>query len=118
MALPIGIELCSATISNGTALSGAVPLGEKVLVGIAMPAAWTAASLTFQVSVDGGTTWLELTDTTGSAVAAAVSASVYVAIDHALWRGINVVKVRSGTSSSPVNQGADRVVQIVTRALP
>jgi hypothetical protein len=58
--MAIGINPIQVTIANGQALSGPVALGEFVLTGIAMPAAWTAAGLSFQVSVDGGTTWLEM----------------------------------------------------------
>ena len=53
--LSVGITLNSALIAAGTALSGPVPLGALTLVGISMPAAWTAAPLTFQVSPDGVT---------------------------------------------------------------
>ena len=43
-------SVSSATIANGASLSGAVYVGNRRLIGIQMPAAWTAAVLTFQVS--------------------------------------------------------------------
>lgn len=116
MALPIDIEVIDAAIAGGVSLSPEVPLGAKTLVGVAMPAAWTAASITFQVSPDGGTTWLDLVDSSGSEVAITASANQFVQIDPAVWRGINMVKVRSGTSSAPVNQGADALVGLVVRS--
>ena len=115
MALPINLEVITATIASGQSLSEAVPLGAKSLVGLAMPAAWDAASLTFQVSVDGGTTWFELVDMAGSAVAMGVAAGHFVQIDPTKWRGINHIKVRSGTAGAAVNQNADRAIGLVVR---
>lgn len=115
--MAIGINPVPVTISNGTALSAAVPLGEFVLTGIAMSAGWDAAALTFQVSADGGATFQEM-QSTSAAISYTAAANQYIAIDPTLWRGINMIKVRSGTSGSPVNQTADRVLTLVTRRLP
>ena len=117
MALPINLATVQTTIANGTALSAEVDMGADTLVGITMPAAWTAAALTFQVSTDGGVTFNEMNSSAGSAVSFTVAASQYIAVDPTLWRGVNAVKVRSGTSGTPVNQGADRVLTLVTRPL-
>lgn len=114
--MAIGISQIQATISNGQSLSAAVPLGEFVLTGIAMPAAWDAAALTFQVSADGGTTWGEM-QSISAAISYTAAASQYIAIDPALWRGINMIKVRSGTSGSPVNQTGNRILTLATRRL-
>lgn len=105
----------SATITTGASLSAAVALGNKQLVGIAMPTTWDAAALTFQVSVDG-TTFLEM-QSTSAVVSYTAAASQYIAVDPTLWRGVNMVKVRSGTSGSAVNQstgGTDRVLTLIT----
>lgn len=114
MALVQGIETISATIANGTSLSAQVNLGAKTLVGISMPATWSAAALSFQVSVDGGTTWLEM-QTISAAVSVTAAADQYIALDPATWRGVNAIKVRSGTSGVPVNQAADRVIGLVVK---
>jgi hypothetical protein len=112
----IDLEVFPATILSGTALSAAVNIGSKQIVGIAMPAAWTAASISLQVSLDGGTTWLELINTAG-AVSYTVAASQFLALDPATLHGVNAIKVRSGTSGSAVNQGADRIVGLAVRSL-
>jgi hypothetical protein len=117
MALQVGISLLPATIANGTSLSGEVDLGALDLVGIQMPAAWTAASMTFQVSVDGGVTWLEHTSSAGTETTFTVAASQYIAVDPTLWRGVNAVKVRSGTLGSPVNQGQAVTLNLVCRTV-
>ena len=38
------------------------------------------------------------------------------AVPSYLWRGINMIQVRSGTAGSPVNQIAAAVVNIATRS--
>ena len=115
----VGITLNPATIAAGTALSGPCALGALTLVGISMPAVWNAAPLTFQVSPDGGVTWQELFDGAGNEVTITAAAGQFViplADPSYLWRGINMVQVRSGTASAPVNQAAGAVVNLVTRS--
>jgi hypothetical protein len=117
--LSAAITLQPATIANGASLSGAVAMGPLTLVGISMPATWTAAVLTFQVSPDGGTTWQELYDDSGSEVTFQAAGGRYISIQNYpsyLWRGINMVKVRSGTSAAPVNQGQQSIVNLATWA--
>lgn len=113
MAYAINLERVTATISSGGSLSAAVPLGAATLVGISMPAAWDTAGLTFQASVDG-TTFQDV-QTTSAELSMTAAASKYIAVDPAVWRGVNLLKVRSGTSGTPVNQTADRTITLVLR---
>lgn len=101
------------TIANGASLSGVVGLIDYnlTLVGIQMPAAWTAAALTFQVSVDGGSTWQNLYDGS-SERSEAVDAARYQRIDYTKYAGFTWLKVRSGTAGTPVNQGAARILYL------
>jgi hypothetical protein len=117
--LSIAITPNLATIAAGASLSDAVSLGALTLVGISMPAVWTAADLTFQVSPDGGTTWQELYDGAGNALTVKTGAGQFViplADPSYVWRGINMVKVRSGTAGAPVVQVVAAVVNLVTRS--
>ena len=107
----------SVTIATGTALSGAVSLGAKVLSAIIIPSAWTAAALTFQAS-ENGTTWYDLYDDGGtevSIVSGAVAASRRISLDPSAFASVSFVKVRSGVTATPVAQAADRVLTLVTR---
>lgn len=94
------------TILSGQSLSAGVNLGGRVPVGIYMPASWTAAGLTFQASYDGTNFFNVQNDS--AEIALTVIASIYVAMDATRLRGITHLKVRSGTSGTPVNQAADR----------
>lgn len=113
MSLPMNMAARTATITSGTSLSAAVAVGPHVLVGIGMPAAWDAAGLSFQVSVDGAT-WLEMASVSAP-LAYVAAAGQFVAVDPALWRGVALIKVRSGTAATPVAQSADRAVSLITR---
>lgn len=113
-------SVLTVSIPNGGALSTGVGLGEKTLIGIIVSAAWTAAGLTFQASEDGGASWLDLTDSTGTAIsiaAAGIIAGGRVSLDPTPFIGVDTIRVRSGTAAAPVNQGAARVLSLITRRL-
>lgn len=105
----------TATIANAASLSAAVYISRANLVGIIMPAAWTAAALTFQASIDGDT-YFDLYDQAGNEVNIPTAASRFVGGLDALNFGcFNYLKVRSGTTGVPVNQGASRDLTLVLR---
>jgi hypothetical protein len=108
--------ISTVTIANGASLSGVVALGNKRLAAIQMPAAWTAANLSFQGSLDG-VTYQELQDSFGAALTVIAAASVCISVDVTLFAGWPYLKIRSGTSGTPVNQGAARTLQIGALAL-
>ena len=110
-------RISTATIANGESLSGAVDLGSASLVAIQMPASWTAASLTFQVSYDCAT-YADVKDELGTefTVTAAASLVIASAAIAATFLGARYLKVRSGTSGVPVNQGAARDIKIIAVA--
>jgi hypothetical protein len=112
----IQVTPVSATITNGTNLSASIDLAGKALVGIYMSAAWTAASMTFQGSLDG-VTFFDIYDSTGSERLVQPVAGKHMALSAADWIGVRYIKLRSGTSATPVAQGADRVLTLVTRAV-
>lgn len=110
-----GGSYVNATIANGASLSGAVDLGTKRLARINMPSSWTTANLTFQVSADG-TNYANLYDATGTEKTVQAAASRAIILDFSEWIGARYIKVRSGTSGTPVNQGAERILQLSTVA--
>lgn len=104
--------IIEATIANGGSLSPAVDMGGMALVGIQMPAAWTAATITLQTS-DDNSTFRNVHNTAGE-VDLTVSASIQLML--AGLEGLSrYIKVRSGTTATPVNQGAERVIGLVCR---
>lgn len=110
-ALAPAIANTNCTISNGTSLSAAVDLGAvKIVRKILVPASWTAANLTIQVSYDGGTTYGNLYDEFGNERVITAAASRVIELSSPLVA--RYLKLRSGTSGSAVNQGADRTLVI------
>jgi hypothetical protein len=107
-----------AAIASGQSLSGQVNIGSWVLCGIVVPSTWTTASISLQASPDGGTTWAELYDTGGNPIGAnSVSGGAYVALSPTALRGVQSVKVRSGSAASPVNQTSSVTMQLVGRVI-
>lgn len=107
------VETRTAVIANGASLSGAVDLGGRKLVAIIMPGTWTAASLTFQGSVDG-TNFFNVYDG-ATERALTVAANYYSALAIGDWVGFRWLKIRSGTAGTPVNQAAERTLTLVVQ---
>jgi len=117
MALSIGVTLISVTIAAGQSLSPETDLGGQTLVGIYMPAAWSTAGLTFQISPDNGQSWFEHTSSGGVETDFTVAAGQYIAVDPTLWRGVYSLKLRSGTSAAPVAQTAGATLQLAVKVV-
>lgn len=111
----------SATIAAAASLSGAVDtglvsrLGE--IVGFQMPDTWTAADLTFQASYDG-TTYQNVYDDNDAEVTVQAAVSRFIGLRddaRAILSRIRFLRIRSGTSGSPVIQVAEAIIQILTK---
>lgn len=114
MALSNDLTLYPATIWAGASLSGPVSVGGQLLVGLSMPASWTAANLTFQISPDG-VNWQEFYDGSGNEVIVQVAANLFVPLSLGMWKAVNMLTIRSGTVGSPVNQSAQAIINVVAR---
>ncbi len=107
-------DTVTVTISSGQSLSGAANIGKGVIVGFAVPTI-TNAALTFQGSADGDTYYDVYDDdgTTETSIGASTGAR-FVEAPTALV-GLPFIKVRSGTTGSGVNQGADRAIVVISK---
>ena len=109
----IGPTSKTVTISSGQSLSGSLDTEGYPIKGIIMPASWDTANLTFQASVDG-TNWFNLYDDNGNEVVIQAAANRAIAIDS--YAGslapFRYLKIQSGTSATPVNQTANRVLTV------
>lgn len=101
-----------ADVASGQTTSAGVYLGLGVLCGVYTPAEFDGTAITFQASPDGGTTWVPVHGADGTAVSVTVAASRYTRVDHALFLGVDRVKVVCGTSqtgASAIKVAARRV---------
>jgi len=103
-----------------TILSGASQSGEfkvpawDLLVGVELPTVWTAAEVSFLVSTSGSGNFRPLLDTAGEVQFPSSSGDRYFSLHPDTFLHCPVLKVRSGTSAVPVNQGADRTINLIT----
>ncbi|MBM3744170.1 MAG: hypothetical protein FJW34_00060 [Acidobacteria bacterium] len=105
----------TATIALGESLSGAVFIGgEFSLIAIEYPAAWDAAGIAFQVSLDGSN-WHILRDDAGTELTNTVTAGQFREVDSSQFKSAIWLKIRSGTSSVPVAQTAARTLILHAR---
>lgn len=107
-----------ATIANGQTVSNAVDLNERVLTAIIMPAAWTAADITFQASNIATGTFKPVKKGDGSVtpiIAYTIktpAADDYITLDPDAFAGIRYLKVVSSAA-----QGAERVITLLGRSV-
>ena len=108
----------TATIASGGSVSGSIDLMGAAMIGFVTPSAWTSAALTIEVS-DDNVNWSSAYDAYGAqvgSIASPIVSSRYAVDMQSLlpWR---YVRLRSGTSSTPVVQDADRAFTVIARVL-
>lgn len=110
------LQIETAKIASGVALSQEIDLRECRIVAIQMPADWDTAAITFSSRPDPDGISQSVTDSGGTEVSVTAAADQYLVMvdaDRVAVEGLAFTKVRSGTLSSPVNQTADRDVVLV-----
>ena len=117
--LSVGITLNPAMIAAGASLSGP-GVAWRADAGRNLDAGGVDHGAPDVSGQPGrGMTWQELYDGAGNEVTITAAAGQFVIplLDPSyLWRGVNMLQVRSGTLAAPVNQVAAAVVNIVTRS--
>lgn len=79
----------TVTIAQSGTNSSAVNIPhDAAICGLQMPAGWDAATITLQVSPDGGTTWQTVKKVDGTSYTLTVAAGTYVVIPPADLLGI------------------------------
>lgn len=110
-----GIRTIIAHIAANTALSPGVFLTGK-LVGVKIPATWTAAAMSFRSSVDAGVTYFDVYRA-GNELVFIVNADTANMVDEDVLGGGYYLAVRSGTSGAPINQtnagGVDITISVL-----
>lgn len=105
------INSLDVVIPSGTALTPSIPLTGDTISAIGIPSAWTAAAITFQGSRDG-ITWQNITSE-GVEVSHSVAPDDVCVLSLYKFFPFNFIKVRSGTKATPVNQAANRTLNII-----
>lgn len=111
-AIDVNYYTLTTTIASGSSLSAVIEANSRPLLAFVIPSGWTDADLTFQVSLDG-LTYAELIGEDGNAITLEARAGQVTRLaDPSQWEGWPYLKVRSGTSGSPVTQAATRTITV------
>jgi hypothetical protein len=105
-------------IQSGTSISSAAILGDELsLIGFYMPSAWSTAAVQASVSKDG-VTYVPLQSSPGTVWSVNSPSNYYCYyLDNAVFEPWSFVKMRSGTSGTPVNQSQTVTLTLVAKAL-
>lgn len=104
------IAVGTVTIANGQTVSGAIDLGEFVLVGL-QNATLTSTAMTFQASSDG-VTYVAVKKVDGNSYSITVASDTYTAIPMTDLVGLRYIKVVAGSA-----EGAARTVLLMMRRI-
>jgi hypothetical protein len=117
--IPRVVDTATATIAEDADSSDAIFVGDYALFGIVMPSTWTAADISFEVSLDG-TTYQHMYDETGAEVSITPTAGTTLMFEAdfaSRFLGAKYVKIRSGVSGAFVNQAGARTLTIIGRGM-
>lgn len=109
---PSSRSFCSVALStSATAVSDSVNLTGLTLSSIQMSTAWTDAGIGFQGNVDGSTNYYDVYNTDGTFLVYQTSASRIVALNPAVFAGLQNIKIVSETTAGvQVAQAAARTI--------
>lgn len=120
------IHYVDLNIASGASLSASTDISNLVVVSVIVPGTWTAASMTFAAADQrGGNKGVTLAfepvyDDTGTEVSISATAlgtgTRFVTFRNSdTMAGVALVKVRSGTSGTPVTQSQATPITLVCR---
>ena len=111
------MDLLSVTFAANVSLSNVITLRHRATLGVFTDAAWTAADMTAQVSVDGVNWWnVKTVGNYGEwCVAMPTATREYNPFPIELLPSQTHIRFRSGTAATPVNQTAARELHLLVR---
>lgn len=89
------------SLINGSATGAEVDMYGYALAGIIAPASMAGTSMTFEVSVDGGTNWYALKDETNTALSVTIGATAaFYSLRKILPLAVGLIRPVSGASET------------------
>jgi hypothetical protein len=104
------VNVNGPTIARSASMSDAIAIASsegQTVAGIIVPAAWTSAYITFQLS-QGPDDFHDVYDVLGHQLSVFLIAGTRLAFEPKWTRGADFMRIRSGTSAKPVVQNATR----------
>ncbi len=113
------ITLVNVPLLDTASLSGATPdLVKNAIVGFEMPADIEGATaITFQATGEPGGTWKNVYDSAGNELSITVGVDRHIPVDPTSFASVRFLKIRLGTSGTPVVATADRVLTVIVRPI-
>lgn len=108
------LRTVDVTFVQTSTVAGAVDLFGLELKAIEMPASWVTADITFQASQDCST-YSDLYGSDGYEYAIETAASRYVIVPEEDFSGLRCLKIRSGTTGTPVTQTTSIDLTLIVR---
>lgn len=104
----------TATIAASAYLSNAIKIEDYTNIAIQIPSAWTTAGISFAGCSTSDGTFGSIYGDDGQEITIDVAASRAIALDvfKKAIKNFPYIKIRSGTSGTPVNQAAERAITI------
>lgn len=109
----MGQVVRAVTILAGQSDSEAVFVEHYRVAAVHMPASWNTAQLTFRGTFEEKGVYNPVFDRNGSEYVVVTAAGRYVSISLLDLAGLRLLKLRSGTHDTPINQSADRIIRIL-----
>ena len=111
------ITLVNLTILDTESLSEATPdLVGNAIVGFEMPAAIdSATAITFQATGEPKGTWKDMYNDLGAELSVVVDVDRHIPVNPSDFASARFLKVRLGTSGTPVAATADRIISVIVR---
>jgi hypothetical protein len=118
-------QVIGTTIPANEALSGAMDIGACSLVAIEMPESWAGTTITFQSKArrkedtnpnadEESEDWDNVYDSAGNELAVVVAAN-RVITDIPELAPLSHIRIRSGTSATPVNQNPQKDIRLICK---
>jgi len=101
-----------AVTSAAAKQSDAIILGFEAPIAIYMPAAWSAADISFLASFDGIA--FGILKYEGTEVKHTVVAGDVLVLDHFKFKAVRQLKIRSGVAAAEVAQAATRIITVIS----
>lgn len=103
-------------LSSGQSLSDSLRFaGGHLPIAILMPSGWDAANLTFQGWDPNAKAWKNIYTNDGTELTYTAAASRWIILKPIDFAGVQVLKIRSGTSGTPVTQTSTRQFTVLYR---
>lgn len=101
------------SIPAGESISNTIDIDKRGLQAIVIPSSWTKAAISFQMAIEEGGDYVDVFFSTGEEVKFFPDASKAYVISPSVLEGLRFIKIRSGSSATPVIQVSTANIKLI-----